>query len=89
MRAIRILIHGRVQGVFFRKHTEEQARKLQITGTVRNTPDGSVEVIAQGHNASLDELTKWCFIGSPNAKVESVEVFDTVLQPFSGFRTIR
>lgn len=89
MKAIRIVIHGQVQGVFFRKHTEEQARKLNILGTVRNLPSGSVEVIAQGEITALDSLTKWCFQGSPSSKVESVEVFDTVMQPFSGFRTIR
>ena len=89
MKAIRIVIHGRVQGVFFRKHTEEQARKLNLHGTVRNLPNGSVEVIAQGDPEAIRELSDWCFKGSPSSKVESVEVFETIIQPFSGFRMIR
>lgn len=52
----RIIFHGRVQGVFFRATTEQLARDLPLTGFVRNCPDGTVELQAQGAQADIDRL---------------------------------
>ena len=72
--ARRIRITGRVQGVFFRASTAEQARALGITGRARNCPDGSVEVFATGTPADLAELVAWLHHGPPLARVDRIEV---------------
>ena len=72
MREIRLLITGRVQGIFFRVGTKETADQLGITGTVVNLSDGSVEVIAQGSEEQLENLIAYCHKGPVLAKVEQV-----------------
>lgn len=74
---------GRVQGVFFRDSTREQARRLELTGYANNMPDGSVEVVACGSEASLDSLANWLESGPPMAKVAGVE---TTGVPYADFR---
>ena len=69
------LVRGRVQGVFFRDFTEDQARRLGLYGWVRNLPDGrTVEVVAEGHRAALEELLAHLRRGPPGAHVTGVEV---------------
>lgn len=72
--AVRIIIFGQVQGVFFRRNAKEEADKLGLTGWVRNDRDGSVEVMVEGPKEKLDEFVKWCKKGPPMGKVENVEV---------------
>ena len=67
-------IDGDVQGVFFRAYTEREARKLGITGWVRNTKEGDVEVIAEGPKEKLEELHKLLQKGPSSADVESVQL---------------
>jgi acylphosphatase len=64
-----IFVSGRVQGVFFRASTVEVAKKLGITGWVRNLNDGRVEVVAEGSKEKLDELIGWLKKGPILAKV--------------------
>ncbi|MHA1214731.1 MAG: acylphosphatase [Candidatus Hodarchaeales archaeon] len=77
MKRVKIVVSGRVQGVFFRVYTREFARKFEdITGYVRNLPDGRVEVVAEGSNSSLKELAKWLKEkGSPASTVTKTEEF--------------
>ena len=70
---VHLIITGRVQGVFFRASTREQAEKLNLSGWVRNLPDGSVEIQAEGDKESLARFLDWCKSGPPNALVENVE----------------
>ena len=70
--ALRILVEGRVQGVFFRAYTRDRARELGLSGWVRNLVDGRVEVFAQGDRPSLLALLEWCGRGSPMARVDRV-----------------
>lgn len=70
---VRIIIFGRVQGVFFRKSTKEKADELGVLGWVRNDSDGSVEIMAVGEKEILEKFIKWCKKGPPLAKVENVE----------------
>lgn len=67
-------IYGQVQGVFFRRSAEIEAKKLSIVGWVKNRDDGSVEVMAQGEKENIDKFVKWCKRGPPFAEIEKVEV---------------
>lgn len=69
---LRIL--GKVQGVYFRESLKAEAKRLGISGWVRNRKDGSVEALVQGEENSLGEIIEWCHRGPPAAKVESVRV---------------
>ena len=72
MHAARFFVSGRVQGVFFRASTCEQARELGLAGYARNLPDGRVEVLAGGDDAALDALERWLWVGPDSAEVELV-----------------
>jgi len=68
----RFLVSGRVQGVFYRASTREQALALGLTGMARNLSDGRVEVIACGSSEAIDMLERWLHRGPPAARVEQV-----------------
>lgn len=74
MERVHLMVHGRVQGVFFRAHTCDEARRRGLMGLVRNTPDGCVEIIAEGRRRDLDDLVGWCRVGPPAARVDDVDV---------------
>ena len=69
-----VLIEGRVQGVFFRAHIQDEARKRTVAGWVKNRFDGSVEAILEGEKADVEALVAWCHTGPPHASVMHVEV---------------
>ena len=69
-----ILVTGRVQGVFFRASTLEQAQALGLTGFVQNLPDGGVEIVAEGPRYALEDLVTWARHGPPMAHVDDVSV---------------
>lgn len=73
MTAARFLVSGRVQGVFFRASTREQAQRLGLSGYAINLPDGRVEVLAAGDGQALEALAAWLDQGPPMARVEAVE----------------
>ncbi|MBD8900551.1 acylphosphatase [Rhodanobacter sp. DHG33] len=87
MPAARFLVSGRVQGVFFRASTREQAVALGIEGHAINLPDGRVEVMAVGDEAALDALERWLRKGPPAARVDAVERLGLPEQAVRGFRT--
>ncbi len=72
MPAARFIVSGRVQGVFYRASTREQASNLGLSGHAKNLPSGEVEVLAIGELAALDALEQWLQQGPPAAKVASV-----------------
>ena len=76
MRAARFLVGGKVQGVFFRASTREQALRLGLRGHARNLRDGRVEVVAAGDAAAIETLAQWLQHGPPMAEVRSVERSD-------------
>ncbi len=69
-----VWVTGRVQGVFFRQATSEQATKLGINGWVRNLPDGRVEAVFEGGPDAVDAIVQWCHDGTTWADVEDVRV---------------
>jgi acylphosphatase len=68
----RFLVFGKVQGVFFRHSARLEARRLALRGIARNMPDGSVEVLAQGRAAAVEELRVWLQRGPAQARVDEV-----------------
>lgn len=70
---VHVQIHGKVQGVFFRKSAKIEADRLGITGWIKNLEDGSVEATVSGTQQKLKEFTVWCKHGPPFAEVEKVE----------------
>jgi acylphosphatase len=74
MRRIRAIVSGHVQGVSYRASTAHEARRLGLTGWVRNLDDGSVELEAQGRPEAIDQLVAWCKQGPPAARVTAVRV---------------
>jgi acylphosphatase len=75
-RRIAATVRGLVQGVSFRAATRSEARRLGLTGWVRNQADGSVALEAQGPAARVEDLVAWCRQGPPLADVSGVEVDD-------------
>ena len=78
---VRVIVEGRVQGVFFRYTTCEQADRLGVTGWVMNRRDGNVEIVAEGAKGAVDALVAWCRHGPPGAHVTNVRI---ATEPFSG-----
>lgn len=74
--ARKAIVHGRVQGVWYRASTAERAASLGLRGHARNMPDGTVEVVAAGDPESVDELLQWLWQGPPLARVTRVVVED-------------
>jgi acylphosphatase len=70
----RVVIRGRVQGVFFRAETRERARSLGLRGWVRNMPDGTVEAVFEGEHERIESILIWCRRGPALARVDDVEV---------------
>ena len=74
--SIHALVTGRVQGVFYRASLAKQAIRLQLTGFVRNLPDGRVEYVAIGDEQAVDKLKRWSLVGPVTADVMALEVVD-------------
>lgn len=72
----RVVVHGRVQGVFFRDSCRRQAVQHRVSGWVRNRPDGTVEAVFEGDPDAVEALTRWCHQGPASARVERVDSDD-------------
>lgn len=84
-----LLIKGKVQGVFYRASAKEAAEKLGISGWIRNTEEGAVEVLASGTEALVQEFIRWCWQGPARAEVKQVVIQDMDDEQFTGFKIIR
>ena len=76
LKRVRLLVSGRVQGVWYRDTCARVARALGVKGWVRNLPDGSVQVVAEGARDEVDALLEWCHDGPPRADVTGIDVVD-------------
>ncbi len=87
---VHVLIEGRVQGVFFRAATKDEARARGLGGWVRNLADGRVEAVFEGDKAVVENMLAWCRKGPPYAYVDNIEID---WQPYQGdladFRVMR
>jgi acylphosphatase len=89
MQTVKIIVQGRVQGVYFRAFTRKTALKLSITGTVKNRADGQVEIIATANKMTMEDFIKWCHKGPLLAKVTDVSISTlTTVEYFNEFTII-
>jgi acylphosphatase len=82
----RVIVHGRVQGVFFRDTTRRMAESRGVAGWARNNPDGSVEAVFEGDADAVDEMVRFAQEGPRGASVERVEVIDEEPDGLTGFQ---
>ena len=73
---IRILVTGRVQGVFFRQALKVTAKKNHVSGWVKNLKDGRVEAVIEGEDLNVSKVVEWCHAGPANARVEDVTIIN-------------
>jgi acylphosphatase len=81
----RLVVHGKVQGVFFRDSTREAARNEGVAGWATNRPDGSVEVVLEGPPGAVDLVAGYVRRGPSSARVDNVETRDEAPEGLSGF----
>ncbi len=70
----KVVIHGIVQGVFFRASTRDEAIRIGVGGWVRNLSDGTVQALFEGEKKKVEEILAWCHKGPPGARVDKVEI---------------
>jgi acylphosphatase len=73
-RCVRAVVSGKVQGVYFRAFTLEEAARLNLSGWVRNLPSGEVETLICGPSVAVDLLLDWLATGSPHSRVDHITV---------------
>lgn len=84
---VHCIVRGRVQGVFFRASAQREARRLCLTGWVKNLPDGSVEAVVEGEDEQVREFIQWAQRGPSAARVDRVETrWRSYTGDFSDFR---
>ncbi len=83
------MISGRVQGVFYRKFTQDIAATLGLQGWIRNLDNGDVECLVCGEEAEVEKLIVWLRQGPPYAKVTAVDIFDAPWEEHQTFTIIR
>ena len=74
MKKVRVVVTGRVQGIWFRASTYDKAQQLGINGYVRNLINGDVEFVAEGDDSEVDRLLQWARHGPPLARVDDIKV---------------
>jgi len=89
LKAFKATVSGKVQGVWFRDSTRQEAIKLKVTGWVKNIPGGMVYLEAEGEEKNLKSLERWLHIGSPHSRVDRVDLQRIVpTNAYSTFKVI-
>ena len=86
MKRVRVVVTGRVQGVFYRATCARLARDAGLSGSVRNRSDGGVEAVFEGEDGAVDRLVAWCREGPAHAHVDTIEVSSEPPSGEAGFR---
>ena len=82
----RVVVHGRVQGVFFRDSVRRRAESRGVAGWVTNRPDGAVESVFEGEPDAVESMVEYSREGPRDAEVDEVEVFEEEPEGLTGFR---
>ncbi|MBS1505533.1 MAG: acylphosphatase [Bacteroidetes bacterium] len=88
-RHVKVRVSGKVQGVFFRASTKEQADRLGVQGFVRNEPNGDVYIEAEAEENIVKEFLNWCSLGPTRARVDHLEIADGEMKNYQGFEVRR
>jgi acylphosphatase len=89
LKQVQVIVRGRVQGIYFRASAQREARRLGLTGWVKNRPDGGVEILVEGEEDGLKDLIGWAHRGPSAARVERVDVrWRGFAGDFSDFRIV-
>ncbi len=83
------MVKGKVQGVFFRASAKQKAIDLELTGWIKNTPDGFVECMASGEQEAVQQFIQWCKSGPKGALVSAVETTLVAERSYAGFSIVR
>jgi acylphosphatase len=84
----RVIVHGRVQGVFFRDTARRMAQSRGVGGWVRNTPAGTVDAVFEGEPEAVESMVRWCGEGPRGATVQQVEVTEEEPEGLTEFRIL-
>ncbi len=89
MKTVKILAKGRVQGVFYRYSTKQEAIRLGVLGYAKNLLNGDVEIIAQGNSDAIQALFLWCKEGPAHARVDDIEIKEVETnKEYNDFKTM-
>lgn len=80
MLQVKLIIVGKVQGVFYRREAQKIAQELNLSGWVKNEPDGNVSILVQGEKTFVDQFIEWSRIGPSSAQVRKVEIINQPIQ---------
>ena len=83
-----VVVHGQVQGVYFRDSVRRLARELGVSGWIRNRPDGAVEAALEGAPDAVERVIEWSHQGPLGARVDQVEVYEEQPSGETGFRVL-
>ena len=85
---IKAIVTGKVQGVWYRRSTQEHALQHGVAGHAKNLLDGRVEVLLCGESAAVNEVVEWLWKGPPNARVTHIELQDVAYRDYDAFVTL-
>ncbi len=89
MKAVKVIIYGKVQGVGFRNFVFLHAKKLNIKGYVKNNPDGTVEAVFEGDENSINKMIELCKKGPERARVDKIDIKEIEINNYQDFKIIR
>jgi acylphosphatase len=89
MKAIKVIIYGKVQGVGFRNFIFLHAKRLNIKGYIKNNPDGTVEAVFEGDEDNINKMVELCKRGPERARVDKIDIKDIEIKNYQDFRIIR
>lgn len=89
MKTLRIIVSGRVQGVFFRASTKAVADQIGIKGIVKNLPDGTVFIEAEGEDFLMEDFIDWCKYGPDDARVDDISIEEIEAKNYRNFNILK
>ena len=89
MKAVKVIIYGKVQGVGLRDFVFLHAKKLNIRGYVKNNPDGTVEAVFEGDEDNINKMIELCKRGPERARVDKIDIKDIEINNYQDFKIIR
>jgi acylphosphatase len=89
MKAVKVIIYGKVQGVGFRNFVFLHAKKLNVKGYVKNNPDGTVEAVFEGDENNINKMIELCKKGPERARVDKIDIKEIEINNYQDFKIIR